>query len=96
MGDAKQTWREINKILKPINQQSRKIELSDNYGNLVPISNVPDSFNIYFSNVAVGLAGNVPNTNEDPLAYSPRIPNSFTYFDTNAEEVSLTIMCFTF
>ena len=82
--------------MKPINHQSRKIELSDNYGNLVPISDVPDSFNRYFSNVAAGLAGNIPNTNEDPLAYTPRIPNSFTYFDTNAEEVSLTIMCFKF
>ena len=94
MGDAKQTWKEINKIMKPINHQSRKIELSDNYGNLVPISDVPDSFNRYFSNVAAGLAGNIPNTNEDPLAYTPRIPNSFTYFDTNAAEVSLTIMSF--
>ena len=42
----------------------------------------------------MGPVGNVPITNEDPLAYTPRIPNSFTYFETNVEEVSSTIRSF--
>ena len=55
---------------------------------------IASKFNEYFSHVTDELMNNIPPTTISPLANMSRLCNTFTYFETDSQEVSKLIKSF--
>ena len=92
-GDSKSTWKTLNHVMKPhrnyptINFEADNTVLSDP-------TEIASKFNEYFPQVTDELMNNKPPTTISPLANMSRLCNTFTYFESDSQEVSKLIISF--
>ena len=90
-GCISKTWKLINNILKPCNNNDKNIKLKYNNSE-VPINEVADVFNNYFSTIGNKLKNNIPTCTNDFNNFLPNSLNNSIYITpTNYSEVSLMI-----
>lgn len=94
--DAKHTWKEINKILRPNATQNKNETLSVlvNDRNTSDPNTVSSAFNNHYTTIAHNLASKIPFSNIDPTIHVIRNPHSFFLFPTSSIEVQKTIASF--
>ena len=93
VGNTKDTWKNINRVLKPNGRVTNDIALDDGDGHVIsdPVI-VSNEFNNYFSTVAGKLRDEIPPADTDPLGYVDSQENSFLCLPTNVDEVIDTII----
>ena len=88
--DSKSTWKILNHVIKPDGKFSTIKLVADDIV-LTDHTETASVFNEYFSHVTDELMNNIPPTTISPLANMSRLYNTFTYFETDSQEVSKLI-----
>lgn len=92
-GDQKKTWQNINNMIRIKYKNNSIQEISVNDEPIKVPQDIADSFNNYFTNVAVELDRNIPPPTISPLQYmEAQNLDSFEAQLTNEQEVEETIM----
>lgn len=92
--DIKETWKNINKIIKGNNDKSGFPEtMQSNSGILNNPQEIADGFNSFYVNIGPQLSSNI-HSSTDPTTYLPNVnlPNSFMLFLSDHNEVKEVIM----
>ena len=91
LSNMKQTWKQINNIIKPNRVKRVKINLNDGDALVDDNKEVSNIFNNYFAEVASNLNMNIPVNNKDPLDYLAMNPLSFMCDPTSPNEITAII-----
>ena len=88
--DSKQTWVQINKVLKP-NKPKEKIKLQCDGIACNDSNDVANYFSTYFSTIPQNLSDSIPIVHDSPFQNLVRSENSFVHFPITDDDVIRTM-----
>ena len=86
-------WKTLNQIIQPY-PKLPTIKIEADNTEITDPRETASKFNYNFSHVTDELMNDIPPTTITPLANMKRFCNPFTFFSTDAQEISKLIMSF--
>ena len=89
INDSKQTWVQLNKVLKP-HKPRGKIKLECDGKTYIDSKDVANYFSSYFSTFPQNLCDSIPIVHDSPFQSLVRTENSFVHFPITEDDVIRT------